>query len=148
MGKKKESTEIQHSYAGAKKTVLKKKLVLECLIKHFFNIRRACEEAEIDRSTLYEWREKDDVFKEAYEEAYEEAGDRLEGMADDIAIAGERDSDRLKAIEMRLKARYKSRGYGVEKREQQHSGEVDVNNQVVIVRIPKNGREAPEPEGH
>lgn len=45
------------------------------------NVGRACEAANISRSTAYKWREEDQEFAAAWEQAVENAIDRLEEEA-------------------------------------------------------------------
>ena len=50
-------------------------------------VRRACERAEIDRPTVYLWRQSDPEFKAAWEDALEDATDEVEHSLYDQAVS-------------------------------------------------------------
>jgi hypothetical protein len=135
------------------KTAVLKGKMLEALRDSRGNITKACQAANIDRKTHYKWLENDPAYADAAREIHEELHDVLEDHLYRLAVAAERESDQIRATEIYLKARAKDRGYGVEKRDQSVSGELNVNATVQDVRfeLPLNdteqGSAAPMPPG-
>jgi hypothetical protein len=64
------------------------------------NVSEACRAANIGRRSVYDWRDADPVFADAWVEAEETAADKLEKVAWDRACSGQ--SDRM--LEILLKA--------------------------------------------
>lgn len=65
----------------------KQEAFLEAL-REMGNVRYACEQADIPRRTVYEWREAEPVFAQHWEEALDEAADSLEQEAWRRAVDG------------------------------------------------------------
>ena len=108
-------------------------------------VTTACNKVGISRYTFYEWLKNDEDFNAEYEAIRDHHVDLVEGELYSNIFEAERNSDRIRAAEIYLKARGKSRGYGVEKREQQHEGELNVKNTgEVILYLPDNGRSSPD----
>lgn len=84
------------------------------------NVRLSCIAADVNRSTVYRWRNKWTTFADEWDEALEEACDILEGKAWDRAV--NKGSDRL--LMFLLKA-YRSDRFK-ERSEIKHEGGVEV----------------------
>jgi len=138
-------TDKTDTYTGEAKTRKNKARVLEVLAENCGNIYAACNSLSLSRAQFYAWLDDDEKFASDYNDLKERLVDTVESNLFSMIFEGERHSDRIKASEIYLKAHGKKRGYGVEKREQEHSGDLNVNNKVVVVRMPRNGR---EPEGN
>lgn len=132
------------TYAGDKKTRDNKSKLLAKIFDCNGNVYAACKSLNLARSQFYVWLEDDKKFSQDYSDIKERQIDNVESNLFDLIFTAERDSDRIRASELYLKAHAKSRGYGVEKREQEHSGDLSVSNKVVIVKLPQNGREPAE----
>lgn len=126
-------------------TARNKKKILEVLRETGDFVTTACAKVGIAPKTFYEWLHKDPEFNEEYEAIRDHHVDLVENELYTNIFEAERNSDRIRAAEIYLKARGKSRGYGVEKREQQHEGELNVKNSGEIhLYLPDNGRSAPD----
>lgn len=58
------------------------------LFRECANIKASCKYAGIDRTTYYEWRDKDEGFKALLPDAEQDANDTLELAANDRAVLG------------------------------------------------------------
>jgi len=143
------------AYTGDVKTRRNKAKVLKALEDQESGafVSLACRKAGIHRKTFYEWLKADDLFSERYTDIRERVTDSIESNLCSMIFDAERDSDRIRASEIYLKAHAKDRGYGVEKRENEMSGELEVKATIEDVRfeIPDNGTsegsESPKPPG-
>ena len=131
-----------NTYTGDEKTKRNKAKVLKALQDQECGafVSLACKKAGINRTTFYSWLKDDEGFSEAYTDIRERVTDSFESNLCALAFSGERDSDKIRATEIYLKAHAKERGYGVEKRENELSGEVEVNTAPIVVKLPDNGR--------
>ena len=126
--------------------------LLDELSKNGGVVTVSCNNAGVGRTTYYKWMENPE-FAERVKDAKEQAIDKIESMLVSKVYDAERDSDQIRAAEIILKARGKDRGYGVEKREQEHNGELNVNAKIEDVRfeLPDNrtaeGSGSPIPPG-
>ncbi len=108
------------------KTRLLKKKFLSLYMELHGNVSAICSEIRINRTTFYDWKEKDEAFKSAADAAMEALIDHVE---DQLHFAiDHRDTT---AIIFFLKCRAKKRGY-IEKTEVEHSGEIKTDNKLVI----------------
>lgn len=124
--------------------------ILEAHETHGVNITEVCKAVGITRPTYYRYREEDPEFNSACEEACEAILDEAEQTLVDL-MRNSNDKVRHDSAKTILTARAKKRGYGTERREQTHSGSVDLNAKVEKVRfeLPDNrtdaGTEPPKP---
>jgi len=120
--------------------VKKKKAALEALSDCGCNVTIACEAIGIGRRTHYDWLKDDEDYAAKVADLQESTVDKVEGWLYNKIFDSERDSDQIKAAETYLKARAKSRGYGVEKRDNNVSGELKNTAPPIIIKLPDNGR--------
>lgn len=100
---------------------VKKKATINAYIKTFGNVTQTCNLVGLDRSTFYEWKEKDKEFKKAIEEA--QPKERFLDFLESKAVKRINDgSDSVLIFALKTKA--KSRGW-VEKQEIELSGNKD-----------------------
>lgn len=131
-----------YTYTGDAKTKRNKARVLSVLADNGANITAACLKINIARKTFYNWLEDDEDFNQAHTDIREQMLDGVENVLWSKVYDAERDSDQIRAAEIILKARGKNRGYGVEKREQEHSGEIETTPVKLNLYLPDNGRAA------
>ena len=127
----------------ARATARNKKSLLAALAEFGGNVTKACEKTGLSRQTHYDYM-NDPEYASAVNDVYEVGCDEAEQTIVELMRTSEVDKVRLDAAREILKARGKGRGYGVEKRDQNISGEIKTK-QVVIARIPRNNR---EPKDH
>ncbi len=84
------------------------------------NITKACQEANIDRGTYYNWMEEE-TFKKKFENATEAWGDAVED-----GLRYYTDKKNLDALKFVATRKFKDRGYS-EKKEVEHSGKLKVD---------------------
>lgn len=125
----------------AQKIAENKERILEAHKKHGLNITKVCKAVGIDRSTYYRYRDEDKDFSEACIEACEVVCDEAEETIVKLMRKSPVDKVKLDAAKSLLNARAKDRGWGVERREQKHSGELNVTTQVIRVSFPSNATE-------
>lgn len=124
-------------------TAKRKALMLKALEESGCNATKSCQAIDLAISTHYEWLKNDEDYAAAVEELQTSMVDKVEGWLYNKIFDSQRDSDQIKAAEIYLKARGKTRGYGVEKRDNNLSGEVKADVEVkgnVHVYLPDNGR--------
>ena len=97
------------------RTVIKKDKFIQAMAESYGNISDACKFVEINRSTYYDWMEKDADFKEKISNVVEESIDFVESQL----ISNIKKGDTTSIIFF-LKTRAKNRGY-TEKQEIQVS---------------------------
>ena len=97
----------------------KKKLMIENLISTLGNITRSAEKTGIDRTTHYDWLERDEAYKEAFEGIEDYQVDFYESALNQLV----KDKN-TSAIIFALKCKGKKRGW-VEKQEIGLSGGLD-----------------------
>ena len=121
---------------------IKKSLMFSAMEEHGCNVSKSCKASNIALSTHYEWMKNDPEYADKMNALQYSMVDKVEGWIYHKIFDAERDSDQIRAAEIYLKARGKDRGYGVEKREQDIKGEVDLTHHQaeVTVYIPDNGR--------
>lgn len=103
-------------------------------------IYKACKLVNIVPQTYYNYLKDDSEFSEAVKTVINSSVDDVEqGLLD--LIDSKKEGIRLGAIKIYLDAKGKDRGYGTERRQQEHSGEIGVKGQVTIVKLPRNNRE-------
>ena len=125
---------------------------LKALAETGGNVTRASELSGIGRSTHYEYMADDQEYAEKVNQVYDVLVDEAEQTIVDL-MRSSNDKVKLDASKEILKARGKSRGYGVEKRESKLSGALDVKATVQDVRfeLPNNdtseGGQSPLPPG-
>lgn len=128
--------------------------LLECLTEHDGLIVISCRAAGVSTHTYYTYLDNDPVFAEKVKEIRDKGNDDLENIIFNLARHAESEKVQLDAAKTILGARAKDRGYGVERREQQVSGELHgtQTHTVEVIRavFPSNGTEsndaAPLPE--
>jgi hypothetical protein len=125
--------------AHAENVAKNKAKLLNALSKHGGNVTQACKSTRLSRQTHYEYL-NDPAYAAAVNDVYEVGCDEAEQTIIELMRTSEMDKVRLDAAKEILKARGKARGYGVEKREQNIKGDLNVTAQPVIVRLPDNGR--------
>lgn len=117
-----------------------KKKFLESLKEAGGNVTKASELSGLDRTRHYEYM-KDPEYAAQAMENYEILCDEAEQTIVNLMKNSPVDKVKLDSAKEILKARGKNRGYGVEKREQDHKGEVNLNHQAkVTVYLPDNDR--------
>lgn len=102
------------------------------------NVKAACKSINLARNNFYLYLE-DKAFADAVEEIREGCKDTAEYVLWTSMSQAERDSDRIKAAEIYLKARAKERGYGTTDTNTKISGELETTS-TIMVRLPDNGR--------
>ncbi len=100
------------------KTDTKKELFIKAY-KQARMVYKACEAADISRTTFYDWKANDQAFADKISEIEDSLGDQLE------EIARQKASEEPAILIFLLKTKYKNRGY-VEKQEVAHSGGMQV----------------------
>ena len=94
-----------------KKPLTPKEAVLEALRKSMGNVSEACKKGNITRMTFYNWKEKDEEFRQAVEDINESCLDLAESKLMENIRRGQETS-----LIFYLKTKGKNRGY-VEKKE-------------------------------
>lgn len=117
--------------------------LLRALAKHHGLVYKSCKAADVAPSTYYAYLKEDPTFKEEV--------DRLVGLEVDEIESGlmtlmksQDERIQLGARKLYLDAKGKDRGYGTERRQQEHSGKIEVESTgrvEIIARIPDNGRD-------
>jgi hypothetical protein len=90
--------------------VAKKKKVLQALQTHLGVVTKACQDAEINRKTYYEWLKVDPQFKKDVEEIRYVTNEEILDFAESALFKQIRDGN-ITAIWNLLKSKGKDRGY-------------------------------------
>jgi hypothetical protein len=90
-----------------RRTKEKKEVFLNIYFKSLGDITGSCKEADIDRSTFYEWIKRDEKFKQKIEEQEEINIDFAENCLKKAMKSGD-----VRAIKLFLESKGKKRGYG------------------------------------
>ena len=95
----------------------KQELFIKKYLEYYGNITQACEEIGINRTTYYNWMEKD-KFKEQIEAAFESFNDNIQQILYAKAVTGDKD-----LLKFWAKTQMRHRGF-VEKQEIEHTGSI------------------------
>ena len=118
-------------------TARNKKSLLAALAEFGGNVTKACEKTGLSRQTHYDYM-SDPEYASAVNDVYEVGCDEAEQTIVELMRTSEVDKVRLDAAKEILKARGKKRGYGTERREQEHSG--SIQTEPIVIQLPDNGR--------
>lgn len=119
-----------------------KELLLLALEECGAIVTAACRNAGVSRDTYYRYLSEDPAFAAAVKDIEEQCIDHVEHGLYILAKGGaQSEKVQVDAAKTYLNAKARSRGYGTEVRKQEISGELGVNGRVVLVKLPRNGRE-------
>jgi hypothetical protein len=112
-----------------------KALLLDALMVTGANVTRAAALAKLERRTHYRYMDEDPEYAKAFKEITEVSLDGYEYIVHTLAHDGIDEKTRLAAATKMLQARGKSRGWGTENRNLEHSGKIETDSKIEVVRV-------------